>query len=150
MTYSVRPANLRDAYDLAPRLRADDVREAMAAGGMSALDALTHGVRAGESWVGCVDDRPVGIYGLVGTPDPLVGVPWMLASEDLVSHQKWFLRNCRAGVEEMQRRYPVLFNFVDARNAVHVRWLRWCGFTFIHLHKEFGHERRPFYEFVRI
>jgi hypothetical protein len=149
MTYSVRPADLRDAFVLAPRLRKEDVAEVQAHG-ITPLDAITHGVKAGGAWVGCAGGMPIGIYGLAPGADPLVGHPWMLATDDLVTHQKWFLRHCRAGVAEMQSRYPVLVNVVDARNAVHIRWLRWCGFTFINLHKEFGPERRPFYEFVRI
>jgi hypothetical protein len=33
---------------------------------------------------------------------------------------------------------------------VHIKWLRWMGFTFIASHPNFGTEGRLFYEFARI
>jgi hypothetical protein len=33
---------------------------------------------------------------------------------------------------------------------VHIKWLRWMGFTFISSHPKFGTEGRLFLEFVRI
>jgi hypothetical protein len=34
--------------------------------------------------------------------------------------------------------------------VVHIRWLRWMGFTFIKSHPKYGAEGRLFLEFVRI
>ena len=53
-------------------------------------------------------------------------------------------------VEIFQKRYRVLYNFIDARNTLHIKWLKWCGFTFIQKHYDYGYEKRLFYEFVRI
>ena len=42
-----------------------------------------------------------------------------------------FLRECKNRVEEMSDRFPVLFNYIDSRNKLHLTWLKWCGFKII-------------------
>ena len=44
----------------------------------------------------------------------------------------------------------MIWNYVDARNVVHIKWLKWLGFTIINKHNQFGIGRIPFYEFVKI
>ena len=46
--------------------------------------------------------------------------------------------------------YPILFNFVDARNTTHVKWIKYMGFSIIQEHATFGVEGRLFYEFAKI
>ena len=78
---------------------------------------------------------------------------WMLGRDEMLTdvHDKWeFLRQSRIHLANLHAMYPVLFNFVDARNTVHLRWLRWMGFTFISRNDNYGPEKRTFYEFVRI
>jgi hypothetical protein len=53
-------------------------------------------------------------------------------------------------VQTLQQNYDVLFNLVDERNTLHIRWIQWCGFTFVNRHPALGAEQRPFLEFVRI
>lgn len=60
-----------------------------------------------------------------------------------------FLRECRRYLAGMEQLYPVLFNLIDERNTVHMRWLRWMGFTFIR-RTTYGHEQRPFLEFIKL
>jgi len=86
----------------------------------------------------------------VGHVSDTVGSPWLLGSPGIQSIQTTFLRCCRGIVKVMQCRYPVLFNFVDARIKLHIQWLQWCGFKFIARHEHFGKQGLPFYEFVRI
>jgi len=64
--------------------------------------------------------------------------------------RRTFLKESKAQLAKLHEQYPVLFNVVDARNEVHVRWLRYMGFTFIRKHPNWGPEGRLFYEFVRI
>ena len=42
-----------------------------------------------------------------------------------------FLKECKSRVEEMQDKFPVLFNYIDSRNKLHLSWLKWCGFKII-------------------
>ena len=81
-----------------------------------------------------------------------VAAIWMLAADELTSkeHRSTFLRNSRVWVNSINSRHQLLFNHVDARNKQHIRWLKWCGFSFIRLVPDYGAEKRPFYEFVRL
>ena len=53
-------------------------------------------------------------------------------------------------VTMFNEKHPLLSNYVDAINELHIKWLKWCGFTFINKHEKYGVEQRPFYEFVRL
>ena len=149
-----RAASIEDALLLAPRLRQADVDEIGAHSGHEPLRALVDGIHNSQWSLAICHDETRHVLALCGVghhPEvPDVGFPWMLASDGLLGVQQTFLRHSRAVIARMQADYPVLTNWVDARNAVHIRWLRWCGFRFIRLHPVFGHERRPFYEFARI
>lgn len=105
------------------------------------------------TYVADVEGTPEMIFGCSATDAaPTVGIPWMLGTPVIVS-PKWrmtFLRETRRAVEAWQAEYPILHNFIDARNTVHMRWLRWLGFTFIALDETHGPFGLPFYEFVRI
>ena len=47
----------------------------------------------------------------------------------------------------MQNLYPILWNFIDSRNEIHLRWIKWCGFKIIN---ERYIDNVKFYEFIRI
>lgn len=150
MPYTVRAACFADAEYLSTRLRKEDEAEIAAASGRAPLDCLREGISVGRAWVGVDDEGPIGIFGVIPSTRPFVGWPWMLATERLVKHQRQFLKECAARVTTLHRDFTLLTNFVDARNHVHIRWLTWCGFEFMRLHKHYGVERRPFYEFQRV
>ena len=112
------------------------------AGSMRQADQweIWHGSRRGayESLLRSVDasflvrvitrgGNPVAIFGLVHL-DPGV-CPWMLGTDDL-SRCTSLLRECRALVDSWEATYGYLGNAVWAGNTVHIRWLKWLGFTF--------------------
>jgi len=70
--------------------------------------------------------------------------------EDLKKISLSFIRNCKGVCDILQKDYQLLNNFVDARNTLHINWLKWMGFSFINKHQRYGVERRLFYEFVKI
>lgn len=149
----VRPSILDDAKSLAPRLRTADLREIEACLGKHPLIVLEQGIEISDPCYTIVGEEsaPLAIFGVVpDTANPGVGRVWMLASTELLRHRFWFLRNSRKWVELLQQQYKVLWNFIDARNEVHIEWLRWCNFNFINRVEEHGHERRPFYEFEKV
>jgi hypothetical protein len=43
-----------------------------------------------------------------------------------------------------------LWNIVDARNELHIRWLKRFGFVALKKHPQVGPQGLPFFEFVRI
>lgn len=82
--------------------------------------------------------------------DDMTAQIWMIATDDLEKHGIEFLRNCRAFVKEITLGYGLLYNWVMEENEVHVKWLKWLGFTFIKRHPTFGAAGVPFLTFVRI
>ena len=81
---------------------------------------------------------------------PRVGAVWMLCSPKILKYRRRFAKESRQWIEAMHQRYDLLWNVVDERNAVHIRWLTWCGFTFINRHETLGVAQVPFLEFVRV
>jgi hypothetical protein len=149
----VRIASEADAYVLAKNLRSEDEAEIRAMSGHEPLKALLHGIQYSDVPLAIEDDdgSTIGLFGVVTTQQiPRVGSVWLLASPRLLKHSHRLARESRRWVESLQSQYDILFNLVDERNTVHVRWIQWCGFTFVNRHPALGAEQRPFLEFVRI
>ena len=79
-----------------------------------------------------------------------VGCVWALGSDDLLKVKVGFLRLSKTYLNTLHEDFPFLFNYVDARNKVHIRWIKWLGFKIINVHPKFGVDQIPFYEFVRL
>jgi hypothetical protein len=146
-----RPTRVGDVDYLATRLRPEDEAEVRAASGLephaALLTSLKHTV---DCRVGVDEnDVPMCIGGVVPW-DEGRGVIWLLCTPEIMRHRVAFLRDSRAWVAKLQTEFPILTNAVDERNTVHIEWLKWLGFTFIRRIPDYGSERRPFLEFVRI
>ena len=125
---SIRPVHELDCYELASRLRKADAEEAWASAEATPLEAVLRSWRGSVlSWSGFADGRLVCMWGVC--PGPGYGVPWMLGTDEVVTYQKHFLRRNRSFVLRMHQEFDRLYNWVDARNVVAIRWLRWLGFT---------------------
>ena len=149
----MRGATLEDCYSLAPKLRKEDKEEIKANANIKPIDALIQGFHLSEVPVSIFNDKEeiVCMLGCCPTNIHSAAIVWLLASDDLKKDIPLrFLRHSRGVVEIFQKRYPVLYNFIDARNTLHIKWLKWCGFHFINKHYNYGYEKRLFYEFVRI
>lgn len=151
MKYTVRPATMLDAIKMSTRLRFEDAREIRSASGKAPLDVLPDCVH-GKTYV-LTADTPGSLLALFGVHDAphlhRVGIPWMVATPNLVEHQLYFLRNCRHWIGSLAEGYTTLINCVDARNELHIKWLKWCGFTFTQLHAEWGVDKLPFWQFEK-
>ena len=96
--------------------------------------------------------KPMGMWGITKQPNNS-GQVWMLGCKNMLEDtrdKREFLRQSRIELKKLHKEFPVLFNYIDARNTVHLRWLKFMGFTIIKKHEIFGYEGRPFYEFVKI
>lgn len=127
----VVPAMAEHVALVAPRVREADRAELWASGRSTPEQALAYGFsHSSSAWTGFVDDVPVCMFGVA--PVSLLGglgSPWMIGTDAIEAHQFAFLRRCRPCVEQMRSLYDVLVNWVDDRNVVAHRWLRWLGFT---------------------
>ena len=146
----LRVATEEDCIYLSKRLRQEDFQEIKAVSGFSPLLSLIIGLKASDvPLVICnKKNKPVAMLGVV--PQGLFGAIWMVGTEDLKKISLSFIRNCKGVCDVLQKNYQLLNNFVDARNTLHINWLKWMGFSFINKHQRYGIERRLFYEFVKI
>jgi len=60
-----------------------------------------------------------------------------------------FLRGSKDVLNYVQQHYDMLCNIVDARNEVHVRWLKWLGFSMIRRLDNFGAKQIQVLEFAK-
>ena len=145
-----RLATLEDLKYLAPRLRYEDKREILASVGMIPIDALALSYYASDLVFTIVNpkDEPVAVFGVGGTKNGVGGI-WLLATDNLKDIKFPFLKENKKVINFLNTKYKILWNFVDCRNSLHIKWLKWCGFKFINK-QNYGVLNEPFYEFIRI
>lgn len=68
----------------------------------------------------------VGIYGIGKSYG--IGVPWFIQGEKLKTKNLIIALHSRDVLSKMLDVAPILMNFVDARNRVTIKWLKWLGF----------------------
>lgn len=90
------------------------------------------------------------VGGVIPTPGQDNAAVWLMGTEELTVHWREFLRRSRDYIEALHEIRPVLFNFVHMENKIHVRWLRWAGFTFLPEDRLVGKNKAVFREFIRI
>ena len=141
-----RLTTLEDIKYLAPRLRYEDKREILASIGTTPLDALTLSYYSSNLVFTIVNTKkePVGIFGIT-----VGGAIWLLATDKLKDIQYSFLKENKKVIDFLNTKYKILWNFVDCRNSLHIKWLKWCGFKFINK-QNYGVLNEPFYEVIRI
>jgi|TARA_B110000305_G_scaffold190935_1_gene213449 hypothetical protein len=144
----VRPAILKDALELAPKIRKGDREEIQASGNISPLKALvvpfTQDRAKIYSVIGTESEGVIGMFGVASCADPEYGVAWMLSSEKLFKHTKQFIKECPQWIEEMGKGYKYLYNFVDKRNWKSLKWLQYLGFEPSTEIKDYGYGKIPF------
>ena len=152
MNKYLRETTIDDIAFLAPNLRQADKNECQAATGRKPYDVMADGLKWGDKTLTMVAPTgiPVGLLGVGRSMIEDAGNIWLTATDDIEKYQMTFLRHSKRVLHELQQDYLVLHNFVDARNSLHIKWLKWMGFSFINKFENFGVEQRPFFEFVRI
>lgn len=132
--------------------RAEDEAECRAAGGESCADSIRSAYRQGQAVLVGLDPHtqvPFAYFGM-GECDEVSGLVWMLGTDALAANARTIAKRTPAVLAAWHSRRTLLFNYVDARNALHIRWLRRLGFTFIKLHPRWGTQQLPFLEFARL
>lgn len=116
------------------RIRKSDQEEVWAASHMDIDEALDLSYRSSETAVvKLFNDIPVAVSG-VTRPFLLSssGIIWMLATEEFENKvvQISAGRKCRIFINEMLESFDILYNFVDFRNTISIKWLEWIGAEF--------------------
>lgn len=92
---------------------------------------------------------PMGLCGVAAAPVAGVGLPWMIGTDNITEERIAVARQTREVVAEMHESFPVLTNFVDARNDAALEWLLWAGFHLIDADPNYGPEERLFLQFSK-
>lgn len=136
---------------LANNLRQADVAEIKAGIDLTPEEAIRMSIHlSSHGWV-ILDaaGEPIAIFGAAPSNIPGTAMMWMVGTEGIRRNSREIARNTRPYLDEMNVTYPYLWNFVDARNDVSLRWLRWAGCRIIGDEPLHGVEQRLFYIFSR-
>lgn len=139
-------------FDECVLFRPEDEAECLANGGEGCAEAIAQCYRLGGEIDVLLSPRtghPFAFFGMSATDD-LEGSVWMLATPEIERNARSVAHWTPRVLQEWHSRVPLLHNVVDARNALHIRWLSRFGFVFLALHPHYGTQQRPFYEFVRL
>lgn len=143
----------QDIEHVAANLRAADVQELQAVGGpeFDLLRCLFLSVAVSDDVYVAVSaaGEPVALTGV--SPVSLLGglgCPWLLGTDSLMRYPRDIVTHGRQLVCKWELRYSHLFNYVDARNARSIAWLRRIGFT-IQPAQPHGLQGVPFHRFER-
>lgn len=145
----VVPAELDHIAWVAEHMREADAREVEASAGYLPFDALVCSFDASvHAWTGMIGDYPICMFG-VSTVDFLAGIgcPWLLGTDYVERNAQAFLRRSKPYLSKMLGTFPRLINYVDARNELSIRWLRWLGADIDLQPVPYGVSRLPFYRF---
>ena len=149
----VRPATIKDAIQLAPKVRVADREEIRASNGISPLEALVTPFSIDKSKnytiVGNLNEGVIGMFGACPTKDPAYGVAWLISSEDLFKHTKQFMKECPYWISQMGNGYEYLYNWIDRRNWKSMKWLQFLGFEPKDEMKQYGVGKLPFLLMVK-
>jgi hypothetical protein len=119
----IHPCTLEAAYQVASNLRPDDRRECEEGHGINPIIDIPLASLSGF----CVSfNVPNGrIAGLAGIHDSRI---WMLCTPAIEDYPHHFAREAKRFIDS--RSEPILWNIVDKRNTVHLKLLKFLGFSF--------------------
>lgn len=148
MNYYIREALIEDASAITPHLREADRNEIIASSGSKIEQAILYSIMSSDASTVCLPDgTPICIFG-VGDDTRGNGIPWMIGTDEMIKHRKALIRDARKWIERQE--YSVLYNYVDGRNSVHIKWLRHVGFTVSDVPEYIGADPEvPFYLFIK-
>lgn len=146
--FEVRPPLDGDAAVIACGMRPSDRLEIWAASRFTPYEALCYGQRHSTlCWTGVWKGRPIGMAGCApGSLIGNVGYPWQLATKEIEEAALPYLRQSRSFFRTLRKSYSLLVNWVDARNAISIHWLKYMGFK-IEEAAPYGVDGLPFHYF---
>ncbi len=146
---TVRSPQPADIEMLVTHLREADRRELIALHGPDIQAILEQAVAISTmKWAACANGQLLLLGGVAPIlPDSDTGSPWLLGTTLLSHFSKTLTRLCKRYLGTILTRYPVLTNYIDARQSSTMRWLRHLGFTVSTQPMLCGVQQLPFYHF---
>lgn len=120
-------ADYRTVLEIAENLRPEDRRELETATGHSAVEAVFRSLASSEwAYVSRYKGEPHAVFGVTSG-----GVIWMVGTKAIEKSPIATLKLAREFIAGLlEHHYQILWNQVDARNTLHIRWLESLGFSF--------------------
>ena len=141
MSNYIHPVTLEAAYEVASKLRPEDRREVEEGHGLvPTIHIPLHSLEGFCRYFTVPNGETAGIVGITG--DKI----WMLCTPAIHQYPLTFAREAKRFIDS--RTEPYLWNVVDKRNTVHIKLLKFLGFSF---HEEllFGPNNLPFIRFSK-
>ena len=147
----VEHSSIRDAHFISARLRRADLAEISAVTLQPPVRVLIDGITESDPCftIKTARGEPCGLFGVRDAGHSQSAVVWMLGTDDLTANARTFLRFSRKWLDELHKKYRLLYNVIDARNEVHLHWLEWLGFECVKDIPKYGVEKRKFILFRR-
>lgn len=153
MQVNVRIAKVDDVAAITPRLRQADTDELIAASGPDVAGQLREAIvqsvgRLGRTaFVAEYDGEDIALFGFVPAGAlSETAHPWLVGTEGLRRVPGMLKKLSQSYCAVVLGEYPLLVNYVDARNRASIAWLARVGFK-IHPAKPFGVAGLPFHRF---
>lgn len=127
----IRPTTAADILDLAPRLREADLEEIKALTGLGPLEALALGLFQSDTCITCVSAEGVivGVCGIAPYDDGETASVWFLTAPEIAQHIRELAVKGKEWLDQQNSIYPILMNYVTEDNTVHLRLIKYLGFT---------------------
>ncbi|MBF7012541.1 hypothetical protein QUC32_23110 [Novosphingobium resinovorum] len=132
----VEPARLASLLaHIAANLRDQDRLEMDAMHGLAPELVIPQAVlMSSHCWLAMDGEEPIAVFGAAPMALPGIGSVWFLGTDGVARCGRSVARQTVPLLDVMQETYSVLWNHIDARNTVSLRWLRWCGFRLLGEH----------------
>ena len=145
----VHPITREAAIEVASNIRDDDRRELEEGHGITPYEYLVNeeAKRGSCIYFEVPNGRIAGMAGVEIDSPTERGMVWMLCTDAINDYPLTFAREAKRWIE-MQTE-PLLWNYMDPRNEVHKKLLKFLGFKFLRK-VPFGPNQLPFIEFCRV
>lgn len=139
----IRQASIHDIPPIVSNLLPEDLREIVEGTGLNPVLSITHDILSDSS---VTFFRPDGLVaGVAGVSDD--GCIWMHCTTAVKTFPVLFCKDAAKWISSLD--HPILYNWADIRNTLHLRLLKHLGFKFLRV-VPFGPNNLYFMEFVKL
>ena len=109
---------------IAAHLRQADIDEIISINALSPALAVAYSIANSERGAAVfLDGELSAVFGVAH------GIIWLVGTDEISKHPVAFFRVSRKIFHNLCKDYSKLENWVDARNILSLRWLKWLGFN---------------------
>lgn len=126
----IRKSVLDDVFELALRLRPDDVREVLAVGSNPRKSLLLGFIYSDTCYTAVAGNQVLGMYG-ASNHNLAKGFAsiWCLTAPQMEKYPIAFVKEGKRFLDKCLQQYDIVMNRVDSRNTLHIKWLKHIGVT---------------------